>query len=84
MPEPGEGAVKVSKGSINCIEYATNVAAPVIVQVFNIAGQKKLEIPIGMQAPGSYSIPLDLVAGIYIIRVVVGEEEESGKAICIK
>lgn len=84
MPEPGEGVVKVSKGSINCIEYATNVTAPVMIQVFNVAGQKKIEIPIGMQVAGSYNIPLDLAAGVYIIRVVVGAEEETGKAICVK
>jgi len=84
MPEPGDGAVSVAKGSINCVEYAINVNAPVMVQVFDLTGRKQLDIPVGVQAAGSYSIDLSLPAGVYITRVTVGAEEVTGKAICVK
>jgi hypothetical protein len=86
MPEPGDGKVNVAKGSINSIEYVINTAAhtPVMIQAFNLAGQKKLEIPVGIQAPGTYSFPItNLPAGVYLIRVVAGEDEGYGKAICL-
>jgi len=82
IPELGNG-VSVSKGSINCVEYAISSSAPVIVQVFDLTGRKQLEIPVGMQSAGTYSIPLDLAAGVYISRVATITGEATGKTICI-
>jgi len=84
MPEPGDGAVKVAKGSINCVEYAIGVVAPVMVQVYDLTGRKQLEIPVGIQSAGTYRIPLNLPAGVYLTRVVAGEEEVTGKVICVR
>jgi len=84
MPEQGAGAVTIVKSSINCVEYAINVNAPVMVQVFDLTGRKQLEIPVGIQSVGTYSIPLNLPAGVYLTRVVAGAEEVTGKAICFK
>jgi hypothetical protein len=81
IPELGDGVI-VSKGSINCVEYAINSSAPVIVQVFDLTGRKQLEIPVGMQSAGTYSIPLDLPAGVYLTRVATITGEATGKAIC--
>ncbi len=83
MPEKGNG-INVAKGSINCVEYAINASAPVIVQVFDLTGRKQLEIPVGMQPAGTYSIPLDLPAGVYLARVATITGEATGKAICVK
>jgi hypothetical protein len=84
MPEPGAGAVTITKGSINCVEYSINASEPVIVQVFDLTGRKELEIPVGMQSAGTYSIPLNLRAGVYITRVATITGEATGKVICVK
>jgi hypothetical protein len=84
MPEQGAGAVTVTKGSINCVEYSINASEPVIVQVFDLTGRKQLEIPVGMQSAGTYSIPLNLRAGVYITRVAAITGEATGKVICVK
>jgi hypothetical protein len=78
------GALKVAKASINCVEYAINVTTPVMVQVFDLTGRKQKEIPIGVQPAGTYSIPVDLSAGVYITVITAGEEIENGKIICVK
>jgi hypothetical protein len=83
MPKQGSGAVSVPKTSINCLEYETKVMAPVAIQVFNAAGRKQLEIVPGVQPAGKYSIPLELPAGVYLVRVVAGKEVETGKIISV-
>ncbi len=82
IPEQGNG-VSVAKGSINCVEYAIDAGAPVIVQVFDLTGRKRLEIPVGMQPAGTYSVPLNLPAGVYLTRVATIKGEAKGKSICI-
>jgi hypothetical protein len=82
IPEQGNG-VSIARGSINCIKYAINTSGPVIIQVFDLSGRKQLEIPVGMQPAGTYSIPLDLPAGVYLSRVATITGEAKGKSICI-
>jgi hypothetical protein len=83
MSEQGSGAVNVPETSINCIEYETKVMTPVAVQVFDTAGRKQLQIVPGIQPAGKYSIPLELPAGVYLVRVVAGKEVETGKVISV-
>jgi hypothetical protein len=82
IPEQGNG-VSITRGSINCVEYAINTSGPVIIQVFDLSGRKQLEIPVGMQPAGTYSIPLDLPTGVYLSRVATITGEAKGKSICI-
>ena len=83
MPEQGSGAVIVPKTSINCVEYETKIMAPVAIQVFDAAGRRQLQIAPGIQPAGKYSIPLELPAGVYLVRVVAGKEVETGKVISV-
>jgi hypothetical protein len=85
MPEPGESSVTVAKTSINCIEYSLGVGVPVMIQVFDLTGKKKKEMPIGFQTSGSYSIPLDLSPSVYFARITTTDENVGkGKIICVE
>ena len=84
MPKPGDNPVKVAKTSINCIEYSLGVGALVMIQVFDLTGRKKCEMPIGSQSPGAYNIPLDLSSGVYFVKVTTDKNEGGGKIICVK
>lgn len=83
MPGQDVRAVAVAKSSINCVEYALGVGAPVMIQVFDLAGRKQLEIPVGIQSAGTYSLPLNLAPGVYFVRVTAVEDEDIGKVICV-
>jgi hypothetical protein len=80
---PKEGALNVAKASINCIEYTINCNTMVMVQVFDLAGRKIMEEG-GFQVAGSYSLPLDLTAGVYLTVITAGEEIKTAKTICVK
>jgi hypothetical protein len=84
MQESGEGPLKITKASINCVEYKINSSAPVMIQVFDLTGRKQKEMPIGLQPAGTYSIPLNLAPGVYITKVTTDVAEATGKIICVK
>jgi hypothetical protein len=84
IPEQGDGAVSIARGSINCVEYSIKVSAPVMLQVFDLVGRKQKEIAPGIQAPGSYKVDLDLPTGFYFARVVAGKEVVISKITCVK
>ncbi len=84
IPEQGDGAVSIARGSINCVEYSVKVSAPVTLQVFDLVGRKQKEIVPGFQAPGSYKVDLDLPTGFYFARVVAGKEVVISKITCVK
>ena len=80
----GNGLLSVSKSSINCIEYALGGSSGVMVQLYDLTGSKKLEVPVGIQVAGTYRIPLDLAPGVYFGKVSADDETEIVKVICIK
>jgi hypothetical protein len=85
VQDPGKNPVKITKGSINCIEFTMNANAPVMVQVFDLTGRKQKEIPMGFQTAGDYSISLDLATGVYIAKITTDAvDEATGKIICVK
>lgn len=78
------GLVSVAKSSINCIEYALNCDAPVMLTFYDLTGSKKLEIPVGFQPAGSYNFPVDLSPGVYFAEISTDKESKIGKVICFK
>tara|TARA_R110002124_G_scaffold283098_1_gene458655 strand:+ start:1371 stop:3479 length:2109 start_codon:yes stop_codon:yes gene_type:complete len=69
------------------ISYELNSANKVILDVFNIVGQKIGSYNLGLKQSGVHNYNLDLsnqASGVYIIRIEAGSEVKSGKITLIK
>jgi len=78
---PNDGLLSVSKSSINRIEYFLSCDAPVMVKLYDLTGSKKLEIPVGFQPAGLYTLPVDLSPGVYFAEISTDKESKIGKVI---
>jgi len=65
-PNPGAGRLHV--------EVGLSVAAPVVVEVFNLLGQRVLRYQAGMQPAGFWrrAFALELAPGVYLVQVRAG------------
>jgi len=81
---PADQGLKITKGSINCVDFSMNTDAPLMVQVFDLTGRKQKEIPMGFQPAGNYNIPMNLAPGVYFVRIATDKTEKIGKIICIE
>ncbi len=84
IPKKGSGVLSVSKSSINFIEYSLSASAHILIEIFNLSGQKvAVEVP-GGQFEGPHKIYVDLPAGIYLVGITAGKEKGFGKFISVK
>lgn len=77
--------VVLPKTSIGSIKYSLSASAPVLIEAFNLTGQKVLSEAPGFQVAGDYEIKIDdLSAGVYIVKVVAGDATLISKLINIE
>ena len=73
------------KTSIGSIKYSLTKTAPVLIEAYNLAGRKVLTAVPGFQVPGDYEIKTDdLAAGVYIVKIVVGDASLTSKLIAVE
>ncbi|MBI2416308.1 MAG: T9SS type A sorting domain-containing protein [Ignavibacteriales bacterium] len=69
------------------IQYSLSRTAQVRISMFNLVGEKLLDIVKGMENPGKYSVHLDLrpfASGIYYYRLSADEQFFNGKIVLLK
>jgi hypothetical protein len=80
-----DGGLVLSKTSIGSIKYSLKNTAPVLIEAFNLAGQKVLSEAPGFQATGDYELKVNgLASGVYIVKVVVGDDILTSKLLTIE
>lgn len=67
------------EASINIIKFSLDKPTPVLVSVYNLMGAKVAEKAPGGMSAGSHEIPVDLPAGMYIVKLVAGQVKATGK-----
>ncbi len=83
-PEKDQVVLNIPDNSINCIEYSLSSSAHVLIEIFNLSGQKvAIEIP-GKQSEGLHKIYVDLPAGIYLAKITADKETGVSKFILVE
>ncbi len=84
LPQKNEGILKITKNSINCIEYSLISSAHILIEIFNLSGQKvAVKVP-GRQLEGPHRIYVDLPAGIYLAKITADKEKGVSKFISVE
>ncbi len=83
-PEKGQVVLNIPDNSINCIEYSLSSSAHILIEIFNLSGQKvAVEVP-GKQLEGPHKIYVDLPSGIYLVEITADKIKGFGKFISVK
>ncbi len=83
-PEKGQVVLNIPDNSINCIEYSLSLSAHILIEIFNLSGQKvAVKVP-GKQSEGSHRIYVDLPSGIYLVEITADKVKGFGKFISVK
>ncbi len=80
-----KGNLALPKTSIGSIKYSLKGTVPVLIEAYNLTGQKVLsEVP-GFQAAGDHELKVDgLASGVYIVKVVAGDDILTSKLLNIE
>ncbi len=80
-----DGNVVLPKTSIGSIKYSLTKTAPVLIEAFDLTGRKVMTAAPGFQGAGDYEVKTDnLAAGVYIVKIVVGDASLTSKLIAIE
>ena len=80
-----DGSLALPKASIGSIKYSLTSTAPVLIEAYNLAGQKVLSEAPGFQAAGDHELKVNgLASGVYIVKVVAGGDILTSKLLTIE